>query len=99
MVVSLYLPATPMIQPSIFHIYKLYMISLVIIVNIQGILILFQAAKCVCKEIRIQFAGLNASEAKKLGRRIPFHKDWEDVKVRVMADIVRCKFGQQGIER
>ena len=54
----------------------------------------FQAQKCANKEERIQFANLNPSEAKHLGRRIPLRKDWESVKLTIMKDIVRAKFLQ-----
>lgn len=54
----------------------------------------FQAQKCVESKDRVKFCSLNPSEAKKLGRRIELRKDWEDVKVKVMTEVVRCKFYQ-----
>lgn len=54
----------------------------------------FQAQKCVELKDRVKFCFLNPSEAKKLGRRIELRKDWEDVKVKVMTEVVRCKFYQ-----
>lgn len=40
------------------------------------------------------FADLNASEAKKLGRKVPLRKDWEIIKLGVMMKIVQAKFEQ-----
>lgn len=54
----------------------------------------FQAQKCENKEDRLQFADLNPSEAKHLGRHVPLRKDWESVKIELMRDIVREKFRQ-----
>ena len=53
----------------------------------------FQSAKVFGNE-RLKFANLNASEAKKLGRTVNLRKDWENVKIDIMKDIVRCKFIQ-----
>lgn len=38
--------------------------------------------------------GLNAAEAKKLGRSVSLRSDWEGIKVDVMWDIVHTKFSQ-----
>lgn len=54
----------------------------------------FQAAKCCNKNDRLQFCGLNPSQAKKLGRKIKLRPDWEKVKVLEMRKIVREKFIQ-----
>ena len=54
----------------------------------------FQAAKVLTIEERMQFANLNPSEAKKLGRKVTLRKDWEDIKMQVMKDIVMAKFTQ-----
>ena len=43
---------------------------------------------------RLRFSHLNPSEAKKLGRRVPLRKDWEEVKLSVMEGIVQAKFEQ-----
>lgn len=37
---------------------------------------------------------LTASDAKRYGRKIRIRRDWEDVKIRIMTDIVFCKFSQ-----
>lgn len=54
----------------------------------------FQAQKCINPKDREQFTTLNSSEAKKLGRRVVLRKDWEDIKVQVMKEIVTAKFEQ-----
>lgn len=54
----------------------------------------FQAQKCINPKDREQFTTLNPSEAKKFGRRVVLRKDWEDIKVKVMTDVVRAKFEQ-----
>lgn len=54
----------------------------------------FQAQKCRNKEDRISFADLNPSDAKKLGRKVELRKDWEDIKISVMREIVSAKFDQ-----
>lgn len=54
----------------------------------------FQAQKCVSDTERIQFTKLSSSEAKRLGRRVSLRKDWEDVKVSIMEEVVRAKFTQ-----
>lgn len=54
----------------------------------------FQAAKVTTEKERMKFSTLNPSEAKKLGRRVNLRKDWEDVKIQVMKDVVLSKFTQ-----
>lgn len=54
----------------------------------------FQAQKVLSKEEQTEFSNLNASEAKKLGRKVLLRKDWEDVKVLLMQEIVNAKFDQ-----
>ena len=41
-----------------------------------------------------EFANLNPSQAKKLGRRVNLRSDWEQVKDRIMYEIVLLKFTQ-----
>lgn len=43
---------------------------------------------------RLRFSHLGPSEAKRLGRRVPLRKDWEEVKLSVMEGIVQAKFEQ-----
>lgn len=54
----------------------------------------FQAQKCINLKDREKFCNLRASESKKLGRRVVLRKDWEDIKIKVMTDIVKAKFEQ-----
>lgn len=54
----------------------------------------FQAQKCSVYNDRKQFSFLNASEAKKLGRKVSLRPDWEEVKIGIMREIVREKFEQ-----
>ncbi len=54
----------------------------------------FQAQKCVNKVDRQRFANLNPTEARNLGRKIPLRKDWEQVKISLMREIVQAKFEQ-----
>lgn len=54
----------------------------------------FQAQKCADKADRQSFAGLNPTAARHLGRKIPLRKDWEQVKIPLMREIVQAKFEQ-----
>ena len=54
----------------------------------------FQAQKCENYEDRKIFSLLNPKEAKKLGRHIDLRKDWEDIKINIMKEIVLTKFEQ-----
>ena len=40
-------------------------------------------------------AGLSSpSEARRMGRRLEYRKDWEDIKLDIMKEIIKCKFDQ-----
>lgn len=54
----------------------------------------FQAQKCQSLHERIPFTRMNPSEAKKAGRKVILRKDWEQVKINIMAQIVKAKFEQ-----
>lgn len=54
----------------------------------------FQAQKCADKSDRQKFSDLSPTEARHLGRKIPLRKDWEQVKVSLMREIVQAKFKQ-----
>lgn len=54
----------------------------------------FQAQKCTNKNDREQFAMLNPSQAKHLGRAVSLRKDWEQIKITEMRNIVQAKFEQ-----
>lgn len=52
----------------------------------------FQAAKVLYG--RDAFINLDASSAKKMGRRVQLRNDWEDVKNEVMYEVCKAKFSQ-----
>lgn len=52
----------------------------------------FQAAKCFARAR--EFVGLDGKAAKRLGRKVELRPDWEDVKIRVMKEVLVAKFGQ-----
>ena len=52
----------------------------------------FQAQKTLDRDIQKQFTNLNPSQAKKLGRKIPLRKDWEEIKDTVMYEVCKVKF-------
>lgn len=54
----------------------------------------FQAQKCSDTKDREAFTNMNPSEAKKEGRKVLLRKDWEQIKMSVMAGIVKAKFEQ-----
>lgn len=54
----------------------------------------YQAQKCRDRSEQKRFERLSADEAKKLGRKIECHKDWDRVKLPIMKEIVRAKFLQ-----
>lgn len=54
----------------------------------------FQAQKTVDETERVQFANLDASNAKRLGRIISLRDDWERVKIQVMYEVCYAKFIQ-----
>lgn len=54
----------------------------------------FQAQKCVSREESITFTRMGPTEAKKAGRKVALRKDWEDVKISIMRDLILAKFTQ-----
>lgn len=54
----------------------------------------FQAQKCINEAERRKFADLSPTAARNLGRKIPLRKDWEQVKIPIMREIVQAKFEQ-----
>ena len=52
----------------------------------------FQACKCI--ERIHEFANLDGYKAKRLGRKVTLRSDWEQVKLRIMKNLVRVKFLQ-----
>lgn len=54
----------------------------------------FQAQKCLKDEEKREFSNLSAAKAKQKGRQVALRADWEEVKIGIMEEIVRCKFAQ-----
>lgn len=54
----------------------------------------FHAQKTLNPAMRLQFADLNPSDAKKLGRKVRLRGDWESVKDNIMYEVCLCKFMQ-----
>ena len=54
----------------------------------------FQAQKPIDRSEQETFTMLSPSDAKKKGRHVRLRSDWENVKDKVMEDIVRAKFTQ-----
>ena len=54
----------------------------------------FQAQKCINPKDRESFTNLNPDEAKHKGRSVQLRKDWEQVKISIMTEIVKAKFEQ-----
>lgn len=52
----------------------------------------YQAAKCLDKEQRVKFLSCTASAAKKAGRRVTLRDGWDEMKLRIMEELVRDKF-------
>jgi ribA/ribD-fused uncharacterized protein len=54
----------------------------------------FQAQKSTDPAVQRQFAHLTAREAKALGRKIALRPGWNELRLQVMEEVVRCKFLQ-----
>ena len=54
----------------------------------------FQAQKCMTKEEKLAFTEYDPDKSKRAGKRVKLRSDWEDVKIRIMEDILRAKFTQ-----
>ena len=52
----------------------------------------FQAAKCKDKVNRVKFQNLTGAQAKALGKTVVLRDDWNDIKVRVMYEVLCAKF-------
>lgn len=52
----------------------------------------FQMMKTLDPKLRDKIANANPSEAKRLGRRVKLREDWEEVKDKIMYEIVLSKF-------
>lgn len=55
----------------------------------------FQAQKCKDPNLRVLFTAMGPMESKKYGRaKVQLRPDWEDIKVRVMYEVIYAKFTQ-----
>jgi ribA/ribD-fused uncharacterized protein len=54
----------------------------------------FQCQKCANEEDKINFSHFEPSQSKMYGRKVKLRKDWEDVKIQEMENILRAKFTQ-----
>lgn len=52
----------------------------------------YQAAKCINKIDRVKFQRLTGAQAKALGKTVKLRDDWDEVKVKIMYDILSAKF-------
>lgn len=57
----------------------------------------FQAQKTTNLKDQIPFTQMTPGQAKKYGKKVELRKDWEEVKVGIMRDIVKAKFDQNPI--
>ena len=58
----------------------------------QSVEAAYQAQKCNDDKARVPFQYMSASESKKIGQTAALRPDWNDVKERIMCDLVLCKF-------
>ena len=54
----------------------------------------YQAMKSNDSLVKVKFINLNGASAKALGKRIELRKDWNDIKLDIMYEIVKAKFIQ-----
>jgi len=54
----------------------------------------FQAAKTPFPQERVQFETMRPDRAKQKGRYVTLRDDWEDVKVSIMAELIKDKFSR-----
>lgn len=54
----------------------------------------YQAQKCEFPSKRKEFQNLSPSKSKSLGKKVTLREDWDEVKYKVMLEIVRNKFKQ-----
>lgn len=55
----------------------------------------FQAEKCANPEDKVRFCNLNGYQAKKLGKSVELRKDWEEIKLSVMKNVLIAKFSNK----
>lgn len=54
----------------------------------------FQAQKCTDLRVQMQFQAMSPRQAKALGRKVILRPDWEDIKLRIMYQVLQAKFNQ-----
>ncbi len=54
----------------------------------------YQAMKSSDSLVRVKFINLSGASAKALGKKIELRKDWNDIKLDIMYEIVKAKFIQ-----
>tara|TARA_X000000950_G_scaffold275091_1_gene360972 strand:- start:390 stop:827 length:438 start_codon:yes stop_codon:yes gene_type:complete len=54
----------------------------------------FQASKTLDMEERRKFTEFHAGKSKRKGKKLVLRSDWDQVKIGVMKDILKCKFSQ-----
>lgn len=59
----------------------------------------YQAEKCLNEKDRLLFISTTGAEAKKLIKSLPIKHNWDDLKLKVMKDLVKQKFSQQKFEK
>ena len=59
----------------------------------------YQSAKTLDKQLRLKFTNIIASKAKKLGRQLNLRKDWEQVKVDIMYELLIKKFSNESLKQ
>jgi ribA/ribD-fused uncharacterized protein len=58
----------------------------------------YQAAKSMDPQVRRKIQGAGSpGEAKRLGRNVILRSDWDEIKLSVMEDLLRQKFGSKNI--
>jgi len=52
----------------------------------------FQASKTLNLSERVYFTRISAVEAKREGRKLSLRPDWEEVKIKILTDLIKLKF-------
>jgi hypothetical protein len=58
----------------------------------------YQAAKSLNLQERIEISKLSAGKAKRRGSKLQLRVGWSDIKLRIMEDLLREKFGQRDLK-
>lgn len=57
----------------------------------------YQAAKCADPFDRQQFLNITPGQAKRLGQEVTLRKDWEELKIGIMHQILTSKFSEESV--